>query len=169
MSAPSPAQVVLDEARAVLRRQKALADRALAQLELEDWHRLLDGESNSIAVIVRHMAGNMRSRWTDFLHSDGEKPGRDRDDEFALRNDRPDALIEVWEEGWRLTLAAVDALSPDDLGRTVTIRGEPHTAFGALLRQVDHYGQHVGQIVMLARHWRGDAWQALSQPTARRS
>jgi hypothetical protein len=169
MMSALPATIALDEARATLRRQKALADRALAQLEPSDWHALLDGESNSIAVIVRHMAGNMRSRWTDFLHSDGEKPTRDRDAEFALRDDRPAALLEVWEEGWRVTLAAVDALSADDLGRTVTIRGEPHTAFGALLRQVDHYGQHVGQIIMLARHWRGDAWQPLSMPTPRRS
>jgi hypothetical protein len=165
----APARVALDETRATLRRQKALGDRALAQLDEEAWHRLLDPESNSIAVIVRHMAGNMRSRWTNFLVEDGEKPDRDRDGEFALRDAAAEALLGLWEEGWRITFAAVDSLTPDDMARSVTIRGEPHSVIGALLRQVDHYGQHVGQIIMLSKHWRGEAWRALSQPTPRRS
>jgi hypothetical protein len=164
-SPTDPAAVALDEVRGALRRQKELADRALEQLEADDWHALLDPESNSIAVIVRHLAGNMRSRWTDFLTSDGEKPSRDRDGEFALRADDPAALRREWEEGWRVTFSAVDALGPGDLTRTVTIRGAPDTVAGALLRQVDHYGQHVGQILMLAKHLRGPAWRALSPPT----
>jgi hypothetical protein len=164
-----PANLVLAELAAVLRRQKALADRALAQLEPSDWHALLDPNANSIAVIVRHVAGNMRSRWTNFLESDGEKPDRDRDGEFALRADDPDSLRRTWEDGWRVTLAAIDALGPEDLTRTVTIRGEPHTVIGAILRQVDHYGQHVGQILLLAKHVRGRDWRPLSKPTPRRT
>ena len=160
-----PAAVALDEMRRALRRQKALADRALDQLEPGDWHALLDRRSNSIAVIVRHLVGNMHSRWTDFLTSDGEKPSRDRDGEFALRDDDPAALREAWEEGWRVTFGALDALGGADLTRTVHVRGEPLTVAGAIVRQIDHYGQHVGQILLLGKHLRGDAWNALSVPT----
>jgi hypothetical protein len=160
-----PAATVLEETRAVLRHQKTLADRALEQLEAGDWHALIDPGSNTIAVIVRHVAGNMRSRWTDFLASDGEKAWRDRDGEFALRDDDPSALLREWEEGWRITFAAVDGLVGSDLTRTVTIRGEPHSVARALVRQVDHYGQHVGQILLLAKHLRGPAWRTLSLPT----
>jgi uncharacterized damage-inducible protein DinB len=157
--------LVLDEIRSTLARQKALADRALDQLEPGDWHALLDDDANSIAIIVRHVVGNMRSRWTDFLTSDGEKPDRDRDGEFALRDDDPAELRVAWDAAWRLTLDTVAGLTPADLTREVTIRGEPHTVARALLRQVDHYAQHVGQIVMLAKHLRGPSWRTLSLAT----
>lgn len=160
-----PAAVALHEMRRALRRQKALADRALDQLEPGDWHALLDRRSNSIAIIVRHVAGNMRSRWTDFLTSDGEKPSRDRDGEFALRDDDPGELRAAWEEGWRVTLGAIDALEGADLTRSVVVRGERLSVAGAIVRQIDHYGQHVGQILLLGKHLRGDAWVALSLPT----
>jgi hypothetical protein len=160
-----PGAVALEEMRRTLRRQKALADRALDQLERDDWHALLGRRSNSIATIVRHVAGNMRSRWTDFLTSDGEKPSRDRDGEFALRDDDPAVLREAWEEGWRVTFGALDALEGADLTRTVSVRGEPLTVAGAIVRQIDHYGQHVGQILLLGKHLRGDAWTTLSLPT----
>lgn len=157
--------LVLAEIHTTFARQKALADRALDQLEPEDWHALLGDDANSIAIIVRHVVGNMRSRWTDFLTSDGEKPDRDRDGEFALRDDDPAELRGAWDAAWRLTLDTVAGLAPADLTRDVSIRGEPHTVAQALLRQVDHYGQHVGQIVLLAKHLRGRSWQTLSIAT----
>ncbi|MBA2667369.1 MAG: DUF1572 family protein [Trueperaceae bacterium] len=168
-TASDPAAIALDEMRWVLRRQQVLADGALAQLERHDWHVLIDPDANSIAVIVRHVAGNMRSRWTDFLTSDGEKEDRDRNGEFALRDDAPEDLRRAWDDAWRVTLAAVDALAPADLARIVTIRGEPHTVARAIARQIDHYGQHVGQIVLLAKHLRGAAWRTLSLPTPPRA
>ncbi|TVR93380.1 MAG: DUF1572 domain-containing protein [Trueperaceae bacterium] len=159
---------LLDTVRTSFRDQRALAERALAQLEGDDWHVRLDPESNSIAIVVRHLAGNMRSRWTDLLTSDGEKPWRDRDGEFAVTNDASEALLEVWHTGWDLTLKTLDDLRPGDLTREVTIRGEPHSVAEAVVRQLAHYAQHVGQIVMLAKHVRGDAWRSLSLPTPRR-
>ena len=163
-----PSGHLLDTVRASYRSQRALAERALAQLEHGDWHARLDPESNSIAIIVRHLAGNMRSRWTDLLTSDGEKPWRDRDGEFAVTDDDPKALLASWHAGWDLTLATLDGLRPGDMERVVTIRGEPHSVAEALVRQLAHYAQHVGQIVMLAKHLRGDAWRRLSLPTPRR-
>ncbi len=159
---------LLDTVRASYRDQRALAERALAQLEDDDWHVRLDPESNSIAIVVRHLAGNMRSRWTDLLTSDGEKPWRDRDGEFAVTDDASEALLEAWHAGWDLTLATLDGLRPSDLAREVTIRGEPHSVAEAVVRQLVHYAQHVGQIVMLAKPLRGDAWRSLSLPTPRR-
>jgi hypothetical protein len=167
--AESGLETVLETFRDALRAQKELADRALGQLQDDDWHALIDSEANSVAVIVRHMAGNMRSRWTDFLHSDGEKPDRDRDGEFSRVAASPEALRQEWEDGWRTTFAALDVLAPDDLLRTVTIRGERMSAVGAIVRQLDHYGQHVGQILLLAKHLRGGGWQPLSRPAKRRS
>ena len=163
-----PLEHVLDTLRSSYRDQRALAERALAQLEGHDWHVRLDPESNSVAIIVRHLAGNMRSRWTDLLTSDGEKPWRDRDGEFAVTDDASEALLEAWHAGWDLTLATLDGLRPSDLAREVTIRGEPHSVAEAVVRQLVHYAQHVGQIVMLAKHLRGDAWRSLSLPTPRR-
>ncbi|MCP3997658.1 MAG: DUF1572 domain-containing protein [bacterium] len=143
---------------------EALADQATAQLPDEALFAAPDG-SNNIAIMMKHMAGNMRSRWTDFLTTDGEKPDRHRDTEFVLGDDDSAAnLRQRWQAGWRTTLDAIGALAPGDLEKTVTIRGEPHTVPQAILRQLSHYAYHVGQIVFLARHLAGGSWQYLSIP-----
>ena len=159
------ADSLLDHLTDTFRRQKRLADRAIAQLAPTDFDFVPDAHSNSIAIIMKHMAGNMRSRWTDFLTSDGEKPTRNRDAEFSHEGIVVAELITGWEEGWQTLFSTLSSLTPEDLGNTVTIRGQEHTALEAILRQLDHYGQHVGQIVYLAKHIRGDAWQNLSIPT----
>jgi uncharacterized damage-inducible protein DinB len=152
----------LEDAARRFHATKELADRAFAQLSDAELLRTPDDVSNSVAVIVKHMSGNMLSRWTDFLTSDGEKPGRSRDAEFDATGESRETMLARWEEGWACLFAALDALAPTDLMRTVTIRGEPHTVVEAVNRQLTHYAYHVGQIVFLARHWRGDAWQTLS-------
>jgi uncharacterized damage-inducible protein DinB len=158
----------VDDTRALFRQYKGLADRAVAQVSDEQFFLALGGEENSIAILVKHMAGNMRSRWTDFLTTDGEKPDRNRDSEFerpaesAARTRA--ALMEDWERGWAALLGALDGLSDTDLGRTVRIRGEAHSVMQAINRQVAHYAHHVGQIVLLAKHHAGDAWHTLSVP-----
>jgi hypothetical protein len=149
---------------ALFRTQKGIADRAIAQVGDDALHAAPAPGSNSIAVVMRHLAGNMLSRWTDFLTTDGEKPWRDRDREFEDARLPRGELLEAWERGWRTLFAAVGALGPDDLERVVTIRSEPQTVLEALLRQVSHYGYHVGQIVYLARLAAGDAWTTLSIP-----
>jgi len=155
----------LDEARRQFRGYKRLAEGAIAQLNDGELFAVLDPESNSVAVLVKHMAGNMRSRFTDFLTSDGEKPDRHRDQEFELNSATTRAdVMRWWEEGWARVFTAVDALKPEDVMRTVTIRGEAHTVLQALNRQVAHYAQHVGQIVFLAKHFRSDEWKSLSIP-----
>ncbi len=148
-----------------LRQIKALGDKAMAQLADPEFFAALDPESNSVAVIVKHMAGNMRSRWTDFLTSDGEKPDRLRDGEFELGPGTTRAeVMRWWEDGWRVTFGAIEPLGADDLPRTVLIRREPHTVVEAIARQIVHYGEHVGQIVFLAKHLRSSQWQSLSIP-----
>lgn len=145
--------------------QRDLADRAVARLSDDELFATLDGEANSVAVIMKHVAGNLRSRWTDFLTTDGEKPDRDRDGEFEVRDaDTPARLREAWTAGWDALIAALRALAPDDLARTVTIRGEPHTVALAIARSLAHTAHHVGQIVLLAKHWRAADWQSLSIP-----
>jgi hypothetical protein len=144
---------------------RKLAEGAFAQVRDDDFFRVPAPESNSIAVLVRHLAGNMRSRFTDFLTSDGEKPDRNRDGEFeipaaATRDD----LMKAWNEGWKVVFDTIGALSPSDVLRTVTIRGEPHTVLQALSRQQAHYAQHIGQIVALAKQFRGAGWTSLSIP-----
>lgn len=141
---------------------KALAEGALDQLDPEQLHATLDPEANSVAVLVRHMSGNLRSRFRDFLTSDGEKPDRDRDAEFVDDDLDPEALRARWDAGWSVLFAALDGLAPGDLLATVTIRGEPHTVLGALQRQLTHHAYHVGQIVLLAKHLRGAEWRTLS-------
>jgi hypothetical protein len=144
---------------------KALGDRALAQLTGEELFQCLDGEANSVALIVKHMAGNMRSRWPDFLSSDGEKPGRGRDSEFVLEpGDTAETLRLRWDEGWQLLFGAIEPLTPDDLDRSVTIRGEPHQVAEAINRQIAHLAYHTGQIVLLAKHIRGKEWRTLTIP-----
>ncbi|HKO04938.1 MAG TPA: DUF1572 family protein [Candidatus Acidoferrales bacterium] len=148
-----------------LRSLKRAADRAMVQLTDEQFFAALDPESNSIAVLVKHLAGNMRSRWSDFLTTDGEKPFRRRDDEFRIEAaDTRASLAERWEEGWKILLGTLEALSPADLERTVTIRTEPYTALGAVQRSLAHYSDHIGQIILLAKYFAGAKWQTLSIP-----
>ncbi len=154
----------LEETRASFRSQKALGDGALRQLEDADVTLRPDPGSNSIAVIVKHLRGNMLSRWTNFLDSDGEKPDRDRDGEFEVEAATAAAVVRWWEEAWAAALPELDALTVEDLSAEVRIRGEPHSVPRALLRQLTHTAQHVGQIVLLAKHARGDRWQTLSIP-----
>jgi hypothetical protein len=143
---------------------KKLGDRAMAQCLDEGLFATLDAESNSIAIIVKHMSGNMRSRWTDFLTSDGEKPDRHRDTEFEEPPKTRTELIELWDRGWKYLFDALATLNDADLVRTITIRTEPHSVMQALNRQVAHYSYHVGQIVFLAKHASADKWQALTVP-----
>lgn len=145
------------------RRLKGLADRAVAQIDDDAFFRTLDEETNSIAVVMKHMAGNMRSRWRDFLTTDGEKPDRHRDTEFVVDEDRA-GVLKRWEQGWQILFDAITPLIPSDFERTVTIRREPHTVLEAIQRQLSHYAYHVGQIVLLARHFAGAGWQSLSIP-----
>ncbi|MGD0570972.1 MAG: DUF1572 family protein [Candidatus Sulfotelmatobacter sp.] len=155
----------LDEARRQFRGHKRMGERAMEQLRDEDFFVTLDPESNSVAVLVKHLAGNMRSRFTDFLTSDGEKPDRFRDREFEVTASTTRAdVMRWWDEGWSCVFAAVESLTPEDVMRTVTIRGEPHTALQAVNRQIAHYAQHIGQIVFLAKHLRSSDWKTLSIP-----
>ncbi len=155
----------LDEARRSFRGHKRLAEGAMAQLSDEEMFRAIDSEANSVAVIVKHLAGNMRSRFTDFLTTDGEKPDRNRDSEFEIGEATTRAeVMRWWEQGWQIVFDTLESLGPEDLGRTVTIRNEPHTVLQALNRQVAHYAYHVGQIVFLAKHLKGGAWKSLSIP-----
>ena len=151
------------DAAKVFRNLKRLADGAAAQVSDEEFFRAIDEESNSVALIMKHVAGNLRSRWTDFLASDGEKPDRRRDSEFVAEEGEDRRALEArWEAGWRTLFDTLDSLEGVDLMRTVSIRGEPHTVVEAVNRQLSHYGQHVGQIVFLAKHLRGSQWQTLS-------
>ena len=157
----------LTDALAVFRQYKKLAERAMEQVTDEDLFRTLDHEANSIAIIVKHMTGNMRSRWTDFLTTDGEKPDRNRDSEFVDPPATRAALLAEWENGWARVFGALEPLTDADLGRKVMIRGEAHSVMQAVNRQLAHYPQHVGQIVLLAKHFACDHWQSLSVPRNR--
>ncbi len=155
----------LEEARRQLHGHKRMGEGAMSQLRDEEFFVTLDPEANSVAILVKHLVGNMRSRFTDFLTGDGEKPDRFRDREFDLTptNTRGD-VMKWWEEGWACVFAAIDPLKPEDVMRVVTIRGEPHTVLQAVNRQIAHYAQHIGQIVFLAKHLRSSEWQTLSIP-----
>ena len=154
-----------DEALRQFRGLKKTADKAIQQTSDADYFEALDAESNSIALLVKHMAGNMRSRWTGFLASDGEKPDRHRDSEFLIEpGDTRESLTQRWEQGWALVAAAVEPLTVEDFEKVVTIRGEPHRLLRAVNRQLAHYAYHVGQIVFLAKHFAGSRWQSLSIP-----
>ena len=159
------AQHYLDDALRTFRDYKELAERAFAQISDEDFFATLDEESNSVAINMKHMAGNMISRWTDFLTTDGEKPERDRDIEFViLPGTTKDDLIAYWEQGWKCVFDAIEPLQPADLMRTIRIRGQDHTVVQAINRQLAHYAYHVGQIVYLAKHFKSSDWQSLSVP-----
>jgi hypothetical protein len=157
----------LEDSLALFRYYKTLAERAMEQVTDDQLFMTLDDEANSIAVIVKHMAGNMRSRWTDFLTADGEKPDRNRDSEFVDPPATRAELLNLWEDGWSRVFGALESLSDADLARTVTIRGEAHSVMQAVNRQVAHYAHHVGQVVLLAKHFAHDHWQSLSIPRNR--
>ena len=151
----------------LFRYYKRLAERAIEQCPEEGLFSALDPESNSIAIIVKHMAGNMRSRWTDFLTTDGEKPDRNRDTEFEEPPSSRAELIAMWERGWKSLFDALEPLTDADLTRIVTIRTEPHSVMQAINRQIAHYSYHVGQIVFLAKHFTAKAaggWTSLTVP-----
>ncbi len=155
----------LEEVFRSLRGQKRLADSAMEQLSDDQFFAVPDPESNSVAIIVKHMAGNMRSRFTDFLTTDGEKPDRNRDQEFVAAPSATKAeVLQAWEKYWQLVFDTLKSLRPEDLLREVTIRNEPHTVLQALTRQLTHYSQHVGQIIFLSKHLNGPQWKTLSIP-----
>ena len=165
MSSPIPTQLDWRDAAVVsFRYHKNLADRAVVQTSDENLRRPLDPHTNSIAVVMKHVAGNLGSRWTDFLISDGEKPWRNRDDEFVDTFTSRQDLLTAWDGGWQCTFNALEALSEADLARIITVRGEPHTVALATQRSLAHTSYHVGQIVLLARHWAGDVWDTLTIP-----
>lgn len=155
---------ILDAVRDEFQKIKKLGDKAIAQLTDAELHAKIDPESNSVAIIMRHMAGNMRSRWTDFRTADGEKPDRHRDQEFEDVPMSRAQLIEEWEDGWRRVFAALDPLSDGDLDAVVYIRHEPHSIYKAISRQVAHYAGHAYQILFIAKHLKGADWQTLSVP-----
>src|SRR5689334_4214924 len=156
---------VLDDIRITFQRQKELVERALAQVDDADFFRTIDAESNSIAVIVKHVGGNLRSRWTDFLTVDGEKPDRDRDGEFIVASEADrETIMKIWTDGWTALADTFSTLRPTDLTTTVRVRGEAMSAVEAMHRSVAHIAQHAGQIVLLAKHYRSADWKTLSIP-----
>jgi hypothetical protein len=154
----------LADGLALFRYYKKLAERAMEQVADEQLFMALDEEANSIAIVVKHMVGNMRSRWSDFLTTDGEKPDRNRDIEFVEPAETREALLKEWEAGWGLVFEALEPLTEADLSRTVIIRGEAHSVMQAINRQLAHYPYHVGQVVLLAKHFACGKWESLSVP-----
>ena len=158
----------LEDALSSFRAYKKLAEKAIEQIKDQEFFVTLDEEGNSIAVIMKHIAGNMLSRWTDFLTSDGEKPDRNRDMEFVIEDSTTrDSVVGYWERGWQAVFAALEPLQPEDFQKTVSIRGEAHTIVQAINRQLTHYAYHIGQIVFLAKHFRSSEWKSLSIPRNR--
>jgi hypothetical protein len=167
MSDASFTEDYLADALSSFRAYKKLADKAIAQTKDDELFVKLDDEGNSIAIVMKHIAGNMISRWTDFLNSDGEKPDRNRDMEFAIETSSTEDAIAYWERGWKCVFDAIEPVRPADFSRTVTIRGQEHTIVQAINRQLMHYAYHIGQIVFLAKHFRSNEWQSLSIPRNR--
>ena len=163
------ATAVLADIRDAFSLQRSLAERAIAQLDGAQLFRTAGDDDNSIAVLMKHIGGNLRSRWTEPFTTDGEKPDRDRDSEFIVDTDDAVSVRGVWDRGWSVLDATLAAMTPADLQRTVTIRGEANTATKALVRSLAHTSQHVGQIILLARQWRGMEWQTLSIPRTPRA
>ena len=164
-STDSLGAAVLEDTLLTFQRQKELAERALAQVSNEDFFRTIDAEANSIAILVKHVGGNLVSRWTDFLTADGEKPTRNRDGEFIVSaNAQRAAIMSLWDAGWLALASTFAQLRPGDLTATVSIRGEAMTALAAMHRGMAHISQHVGQIVLLAKHYRSADWKTLSIP-----
>jgi hypothetical protein len=156
------ADLYLDEVISSFMKMKKQGDRTMAQLDDQQFYAVLDPESNSIEVLIRHMNGNMLSRWTDFLTTDGEKPNRARDEEFEAKRLGREELKKLWEQGWDTLFLALRSLTPDHLLQQVYIRGEAHTVMQAIQRQIAHYSYHVGQIVFLGKHLKSTDWQTLS-------
>jgi hypothetical protein len=154
----------IEDSLSLFRYYKKLGEGAMEQVSDEQLFTALDEEMNSIAIIVKHMAGNMRSRWTNFLTSDGEKPDRNRDIEFVAPPATRKDLMQVWNDGWERIFRALEPLSNSDLEREVFIRGEAHSVMQAINRQIAHYSYHCGQIVFLAKHLKGSSWKTLSVP-----
>ena len=168
MSSEAIVQNYQEDAIKAMRAYKKLAEKAIAQLHDDEFFVTLDEESNSVAVVMKHMAGNMLSRWTEFLTSDGEKPDRNRDMEFVIEpHTTKDDVLAYWERGWKCVFDAIEPLQSADFERTVLIREEPHTIVQALNRQLMHYAYHIGQIVFLAKHFRSASWNSLSVPRNR--
>lgn len=157
----------LEDSLSLFRLYKRMAEGAMAQVTEEQLFAALDQEMNSIAIIVKHMAGNMRSRWTDFLTTDGEKADRNRDSEFVDAPATREALMKIWEDGWDRVFGALTPLTDADLGRTITIRSEPLSVMQAVNRQLAHYSSHIGQIIFLAKHLQSSNWKSLSVPRNR--
>ncbi|HEY1462343.1 MAG TPA: DUF1572 domain-containing protein [Terriglobales bacterium] len=154
----------LEDSIAIFHHYKRLAEGAMAQVPDEQLFATLDQEMNSIAIVVKHMTGNMRSRFTDFLTSDGEKPDRHRDNEFETPPQSREALMKLWEENWNVLFTALGELTEEDLTRSIPIRGEAHSVMQAINRQVAHYAYHIGQIIFLAKHLSSNQWKALTVP-----
>jgi Protein of unknown function (DUF1572) len=168
MSSESVIQNYLDDAMSSFRAYKKLAEKAIDQLKEDELFVALDEEANSVAIIMKHVAGNMISRWTDFLTSDGEKPDRNRDMEFVIApQTSKDEVFAYWERGWQCVFSALEPLLPDDFEKKIFIRGEAHTIVQAINRQLTHYSYHIGQIVFLAKHFRSTEWRSLSIPRNR--
>lgn len=164
-STDSLGAAVLEDTLLTFQRQRELAERALAQVSDDDFFRTIDAEANSIAILVKHVGGNLVSRWTDFLTADGEKPTRNRDGEFIVgANAQRAAIMSLWDAGWLALASTFAQLRPGDLTATVSIRGEAMTALAAMHRGMAHVSQHVGQIVLLAKHYRSADWKTLSIP-----
>lgn len=158
-----------DDAVASFQNYKKLAERAIQQVSEEEFFYQIDPESNSIAILIKHIAGNLNSRWRDLLTSDGEKADRNRDTEFEMLGDTKESLMQFWEKGWQTLFDSISELTVDDFSLTVMIRGRSHSIAEAINRQLTHYAYHVGQIVMLAKHFRSDKWNNLSVPKERSS
>lgn len=156
--------MVMDAIRGEYRRYRSLGEGALAQLGDEDLYRVLGEDGNSIAVLIRHLGGNLRSRFTDFLASDGEKPWRDRDGEFLQPDQDRQALMDDWQRGWQVLETSLADLDDSRLAQEIVIRGQTLTVIEALQRSLAHVAYHVGQIVLLARWQKGKAWKSLSIP-----
>jgi hypothetical protein len=159
----------LKDSTAILRYYKLLGERAMEQLTDDHLLITLDTESNSIAIIVKHLAGNMVSRWTDFLAADGEKSGRDRDAEFIEPPQSRADILAMWESAWKIVFDSLAPLTEKDMGRTIRIRGEAHSVMQAINRQIAHYAYHIGQIVFVAKHLASDRWKSLSIPRGKSS
>ena len=155
-------QHYLEDAILQFRKMKELAEKALLQVSDEEFFVLLDEEANSLALTVKHISGNLRSRWTDFLTTDGEKEWRKRDTEFIITDDSRTSLMQAWEDGWQILFNALAPLQVADFDKTILIRGEPHSIVQAINRQLTHYSYHVGQIVFLAKHLKSAEWKTLS-------
>lgn len=154
----------LHESLTAFENYKKLAEKSFDQVSDQEFFKTIDEEANSIASLAKHLGGNLRSRWSDFLTTDGEKHDRNRDSEFVAENDTRDGLMQVWETGWQTLFETLKSLSAEDLNKTITIRGEEFTVVKAINRALAHAAYHIGQIVLLAKHFRSGEWQTLSIP-----